>query len=219
MHGWFSRRGGSGCLGHMQWSSGGALPLKTCGQGGTVPAAGTGCACRALHTFVGRSRVFDSSWPAGICLPGARLPGRVSSADGDGRSHACGPSGDCVLGTHPFNRTLFPGNNGCAARFAPTALPGLSAEGGARHSLKVQLRCNGARRRGLPHRRTAEPSPGSSARKRGLARLTLIPHLRCRNPTSITPGRRAYAFGGSSFWLNTRSITSSSSSSENGLVM
>ncbi len=123
MHGWFSRRGGSGCLGHMQWSSGGALPLKTCGQGGTVPAAGTGCACRALHTFVGRSRVFNSSWPAGICLPGARLPGRVSSADGDGRSHACGPSGDCVLGTHPFNRTLFPGNNGCAARFAPTALP------------------------------------------------------------------------------------------------
>ncbi len=41
----------------------------------------------------------------------------------------------------------------------------------------------------------------------------------CAKQESLAQCRRDHAAGGSSFWLNTRSITSSSSSSENGLVM
>ncbi len=210
-------------LGPRQWLSGEGLraeDLKTrmrrAGGRHGLPLSS------AAHASNARGRAHDWSWRlktvhrARACLAGFRRGRRWETMGGGKRAgQAAIASLAPILSTTRCSKATTP-----APRGSPQPLcPGPSAEGGARHRLKVELRCNGARRRRRPHRPIAESSPDSLPRGRGLDRLPPIPHLRCRNPTSITPGRCTYAFGGSSFWLNTRSITSSSSSSENGLVM
>jgi hypothetical protein len=101
--------------------------------------------------------------------------------------------------------------------------PGWIAQGRGQAKQPLRFADPGLRRRMPPmageHR---YPNGISGAADVGISaesmRLGRCSPERVRQPCS-NPRRRTHAIGGSSFWLNTRSITSSNSSSENGLVM